>query len=105
MKKILSRLFGLKKVKATKPVYTKYRSDLNCDFCLYAVCDVEAEQFGDVFTAKNDKVAMRNFKSLVDSKKIDTSIFTLHRLGFYDSSSGKLYGLADPVYIPYGDVE
>ena len=47
---------------------------------LYTILDRLAEEFGPVFEAKNDRVALRMFQDMIQSKKLPDEEFELHHL-------------------------
>jgi hypothetical protein len=63
--------------------------------------DVTAEEYGPVFQAKNDAVAMRNVLRMVKENRLDLNDFLLYRFGSFDSDKGVLQGFA-PTVVPYG---
>jgi hypothetical protein len=48
---------------------------------LYSIFDKVAEEFGPLFEAKNDGVALRNYFQLVKNSAIDGDEFVLYKLG------------------------
>lgn len=65
---------------------------------LYAIYDRVAEECGPVFSAKNDGVAMRGFRDLLQQVS-DKSEYQLVRLGKVDMHSLKLSVEVTPVEI------
>lgn len=57
---------------------------------VYSIYDTVAEQYGPVFNCKNDGVAIRNYKSAIDSAKYSQDEWILYRLGVYDDEDGKI---------------
>lgn len=53
----------------------------------YAVKDKVAEEFGPLYGAKNDNVAIRNFKQLID-KTITPDDYELWYIGTFDYVDG-----------------
>ena len=53
---------------------------------LYCIYDLDAQEAGPLFEAKNDAVAQRNFSSVV-SNSTTPDRFTLYRVGTWDSES------------------
>lgn len=51
---------------------------------LYAVYDLLAGEAGPVFQAKNDQVALRQYRNLVKGEGINMSEYELYSLGVYD---------------------
>lgn len=69
---------------------------------LYAIKDEEAEEFGELLNAKNDKVAVRMFDNVVKQNKLDRAVFGLYRMGTYDTESGKVrQSIKDPINLRY----
>lgn len=52
---------------------------------LYTIRDTVAEENGPVFTAKNDGVALRQFKEILTSIKNDPEEYKLYCIGYWDS--------------------
>lgn len=52
---------------------------------LYAIWDKKAEEYGPVFTAKNDEVAKRNFNALIKDQPIHPEEYQLCWVGEFDS--------------------
>lgn len=56
---------------------------------IYSIKDFVAGEFGPIFQAKNDQVAMRQWGNLIESQQIkNQSEYGLFRLGTYDCESG-----------------
>lgn len=51
---------------------------------LYAIYDTLVGESGPVFQAKNDQVALRQFRNLVKGEVLNTSEYELYCLGVYD---------------------
>ncbi len=66
---------------------------------LYVIKDVEADSCGPVMDIKNDVVAKRMFKKIVEEQKLDTSIFRLFKIAEYDDESGLVNGTCSPIDI------
>lgn len=62
---------------------------------LYSVCDTVAEEFGPIFSCKNDEVAKRAFNDLIKDSPSPLD-YALYYLGIFDSD----VGFIDPVTIP-----
>lgn len=62
---------------------------------MYVVYDNEAKECGPIFEAKNDAVAMRNFRNLVEKSNISPDIFGLFCVGLIDTESGFVSGSFD----------
>lgn len=67
--------------------------------CLYVIKDVEADSCGPVMDIKNDIVAKRMFKKIVEEQKLDTSIFRLFNIADYDDESGIVTCSMSPIDI------
>lgn len=71
---------------------------------LYAVRDEVAEEFGPLFTAKNDGVAKRKFDELVKSVSADVKgDYVLYFMGIYDIEKGGIFSELREIKI--GDME
>lgn len=55
----------------------------------YAIYDKMAEEFGPLFPAKNDKVAVRHFRQLIGSAE-NKADYSLHCICEVDQESGQL---------------
>lgn len=55
---------------------------------LYSVCDSVAEEYGPVFEAKNDDVAKRSFKQILDKSSVSPADFELCCIGEFDHETG-----------------
>jgi len=63
----------------------------------YGVYDSVAEEFGPLFQAKNDGIAMRIFKRIVDtSEEQDKSCYKLIRKFSFDTESGQIDLFSEP---------
>lgn len=62
---------------------------------IYAVRDTLAEETGPIFEAKNDAVASRKFKMLVDGSKVNIAELRLYVFGEIDHETDSL--MAYPV--------
>lgn len=70
------------------------------EFGVYSIRDTIAEEFGPIFTAKNEGVAIRSFFQLLKGDPATNQAdYTLHRLGTWDRDTGKLIA-QDPTLIP-----
>lgn len=56
---------------------------------LYSIKDVVAEEFGPVFEAVNNGVAIRNFSNVLKETKYPED-YELYKLGNYDESTGEI---------------
>lgn len=63
---------------------------------LYAIVDTVAEEYGPLFQAKNDGVAIRNFQALLHEKKADPSEMQLWYIADYNTENGILSDGATP---------
>lgn len=73
---------------------------------LYAVRDEIAEEFGPLFTAKNDGVAKRKFDELV--KKVADEVkgdYILYFMGIYDIEKGGIFSELREIKIGEMEVE
>lgn len=66
---------------------------------LYVIKDTEANSCGPVMDVKNDVVAKRYYRKVVEEQKIDTSVFRLLRIADFDDESGLVFQLAEPIDI------
>ncbi|MDR0403910.1 MAG: hypothetical protein LBH35_10015 [Treponema sp.] len=57
---------------------------------VYSIHDKLAEEYGPLFQAKNDEVALRNFQKLVVSQKLEESEFSLYFVGIFDTETGAI---------------
>lgn len=64
----------------------------------YSVRDVEAQEYGPVFQAKNDAVANRNFLTILKGTAVP-SAFRLHRLGVFDTETGEMWPKNEEVVV------
>lgn len=68
---------------------------------LYSIVDTVAEEYGPLFQAKNDGVAIRNFKQFLSKNQVDPSEAELWYIADYDSETGKLFdgspGVIEPI--------
>lgn len=62
---------------------------MNCFY--YAIYDDKAEEFGPLFPAKNDKVALRHFRQMMSSVN-NQDDYSLFCVGCFDQDSGQ-FGL------------
>lgn len=60
---------------------------------LYVIKDVEANSCGPVMDIKNDVVAKRYYRKVVEEQKIDTSVFRLLRVADFDDEIGLVHGI------------
>lgn len=73
---------------------------------LYAVRDEIAEEFGPLFTAKNDGVAKRKFDELINT--VDESVkgdYILYYMGMYVISTGGIFSELKEIKIGELEVE
>lgn len=68
---------------------------------LYTVYDSIAESYGPLYHAKNNMVAMRNFKDLIKNCP-DKSEFDLYFVGSFDDEKGLISKENSPVLITKG---
>lgn len=61
------------------------------EVCIYSIKDTVAQEFGPIFQAKNDDVALRNFHSAL-LKVPNPEEYELYYLGTFDVDTGSLYG-------------
>lgn len=66
---------------------------------LYVIKDTEANACGPVMDVKNDVVAKRYYRKVVEEQKIDTSVFRLLRVADYEDETGIVFGYSEPVDI------
>lgn len=66
---------------------------------LYVIKDTEANACGPVMDVKNDVVAKRYYRKVVEEQKIDTSVFRLLRIADFDDESGLVFQLVEPIDI------
>lgn len=66
---------------------------------LYVIKDIEANSCGPVMDIKNDVVAKRYYRKVVEEKKIDSSIFRLLKIADYDDETGLVIGFTEAVDI------
>lgn len=66
---------------------------------LYVIKDTEANACGPVMDVKNDVVAKRYYRKVVEEQKIDTSVFRLLRIADFDDESGLVFQFAEPIDI------
>ena len=62
---------------------------------LYSVCDTVAEEFGPIYSCKNDEVAKRAFHDLIKDSPSPLD-YDLYFLGTFNSDTGFI----DPVTLP-----
>lgn len=61
---------------------------------IYSVKDTVAKEFGPVFESKNDDVAKRQFKKLIESNPVEPKEFELYKVAAFDHDTGIFtYGL------------
>lgn len=60
---------------------------------LYVIKDMEANSCGPVMDIKNDVVAKRYYKKVVEEQKIDTAVFRLFRVAQFDDEIGLVHGI------------
>lgn len=60
---------------------------------LYVIKDIEANSCGPVMDIKNDVVAKRYYRKIVEEQKIDTSVFRLLRVADFDDEIGLVHGI------------
>lgn len=60
---------------------------------LYVIKDVEANSCGPVMDIKNDVVAKRYYRKVVEEQKIDTSVFRLLCVADFDDEIGLVHGI------------
>jgi len=58
---------------------------------LYVIFDKIAKESGPIFEAKNDGVALRNYRSLLEKEKINQNEYSLHLLGRYEHSTMSVF--------------
>lgn len=63
---------------------------------LYVIKDIEANACGPVMDIKNDVVAKRYYRKVVEEQKIDTSVFRLYKVADFDEESGKVLAFPEP---------
>mgnify|MGYP000564511974 CR=1 FL=1 len=66
---------------------------------LYVIKDIEANSCGPVMDIKNDVVAKRYYRKVVEEQKIDSSIFRLFKIADYDDENGLVLGYSETVDI------
>lgn len=67
---------------------------------VYSIYDKVAKECGPLFTAKNDDVAVRNFKNLLVSERVSNpSDYMLYNLGEFDPDQPILVGFGVPNFI------
>lgn len=67
---------------------------------IYTIYDSVAEEAGPLFNAKNDSVAERQFKNMVQSQNIsDWTEYHLNRVGTFDTEKMLLTSENKPVLI------
>lgn len=67
---------------------------------VYCIYDKVAKEAGPLFTAKNDDVAVRMYKQLIVSNKVENqSDYILQNLGDYDPDQPVLFGYKVPTLI------
>lgn len=60
---------------------------------VYVIYDTVAKEAGPLFTAKNDDVAARNFRQLLDHEKVENpKEYQLMCVGEYDPEQPSLFG-------------
>jgi len=58
---------------------------------LYTIHDCIAKESGNVFTAKNDEVALRQVKNtFVENQYMNITEYKLYRLGFYNPETSEI---------------
>lgn len=62
---------------------------------LYVIKDTEANACGPVMDIKNDVVAKRYYRKVVEEQKIDTSVFRLFRIADFDDETGLVLGYSE----------
>ena len=65
---------------------------------LYSVCDTVAEEFGPIYSCKNDEVAKRAFHDLIkdSSSPLD---YDLYFLGYFNTDTGFIDSVTLPVRV------
>lgn len=63
---------------------------------IYSIRDTVAEEFGPVFTCKNDNVALRNFAQVIEKNNLKKDEFVCYCLGTVDYETGKVEGFEYP---------
>ena len=67
---------------------------------LYSVKDVVAEEFGPVFMAVNDGVALRSFSKLIQDVP-EPQEYELYSVGVFKPDSGRIKTLGEPRNIEF----
>lgn len=58
---------------------------------LYSILDTVAKEFGPIFHAKNDGVALRNLHAFfLQNKQVDPREHVLYQLGIFNAESGQI---------------
>lgn len=60
---------------------------------LYVIRDNVADTFGPLYEAKNDAVAIRQFKNLLE-RQVNKEDFELYKVGKYDNEKGEVSALS-----------
>lgn len=66
---------------------------------LYVIKDTEANACGPVMDVKNDVVAKRYYRKVVEEQKIDTAVFRLLKIATFDDETGMVEGLMSAIDI------
>lgn len=71
---------------------------------LYSIYDRVAMDFGPIFQARNDGVAVRAFRSHLEGKAVSQEEYCLMHVGEFDSERGAVSGVEKPrtVEVPEG---
>lgn len=67
---------------------------------IYTVYDSVAQDSGPVFEARNDGIAIRYFRQLIDKENIPPEDYVLFRLGEFDHEAMKLEVLPSAIRVP-----
>ena len=73
---------------------------------IYTVFDKVAEEYGPLFEAKNDGVALRQFKQLIDTVVVgNRDDYVLYSCGTFDHENGALVRLNLEIVAYAGDLD
>lgn len=73
--------------------------------CIYSLFDFVAQDYGPLFEAKNDAVALRIMQHMNFPEGCDPKDFYLMRLGMFDRETGKVNGEVTPRKIDFTNKE
>lgn len=72
---------------------------------VYVVYDTVAKEAGPLFQAKNDDVAKRNVRNLVDREHVNPLEMKLYHVGSFDADDMTLGIVPEPVEVDFMEVK